>query len=199
MRSVPSDILEKLKNKYKINNLRKVAELYGTAIPEKYWFTTPTPSQQKIINHIFTIIENKQPLILFVDNAEKGNVIGCEFLKMYKKLKHSRLLDFMFITNKMVDKFGQINLDLLSELENEELIIISNVKSYGNFYIQKIYPVFASFVDGLLNGIMQKQIILIIEYTGEIDDVDKSFGNEFVRTMNEFQFYQCPIEETVNK
>ena len=199
MRSVPSDILEKLKNKYKINNLRKVAELYGTGIPEKYWFTKPTPNQQKIINHIFSIIENKQPLILFVDSAERGSVIGCEFLKIYGKLKHSRLLDFMFVTNKMVDRFGQINLDLLNELENEDLIIVSNIKSYGNFYIQKIYPVFASFVDGLLNSIMQKQIILIIEYSGEIDDVDKSFGNEFVRTMNGFQFYQCPIEEAYIK
>lgn len=200
MRKIETEILEKLKNKYGITKLRKSAELYGLGIPEKYWNTKPTEKEVELIADIIQSSKEHSNLVLWCNHIASGNRIASEMLKISGNLKNSRYLDFVSITNEMVDKFGQMNMNLINELGTEDVIVISNIKQYGEYYQKRVYPMFASFLDSLLNGILEKKIFLVLEITDDgVEGIDKSYGDELTKTLNAFNFYQLPNWISINE
>lgn len=193
MRKIEAEALEKIKNKYGINKLRKYANLYGVGIPEKYWDTKPTDKQLELIDDILLVLNKHNNLVIYCQNVITGNRIASEMLKRLG-IQNARYLDFVNIANEMVDKFGQMNMNLLTELGNEDTIVISNIKPYGQFYMSRVYPLFASFLNGLYNGVLSKKIVLVIEHTDDdLDNIDKSYGDELANTLHSiFNFYQLP-------
>lgn len=176
MRKIEPEILDKLKAKYGINKLRKVVELYGLGIPEKYWFTTPTSQEITLIDDIITTNKKYNNLVLYSQDVAKSNRIASELLKRLGKIQQYRYIDFMTLSNSMIDKFGQMNLPLLNELAIEEIIVISNIKSYGQYFLSRVYPLFAGFLDSLANSIMDKKILLVLETTDDgLDGIGKSY------------------------
>lgn len=194
MRKIETDILEKLKNKYGINKLRKFAELYGLGIPEKYWESKPTPAQIELIDDIIKMNGVHPNLVIWGKDVLSGNMIAAEMLKRLGKIKNSRYLDFVTIANEMIDKFGQMNMNLLNELGVEDVIVISNIQPYGSYYLTRVYPLFSSFVNSLANSILNKKIILVLgTEDDELDGIVKSYGDELTKTLNTlFDFYQLP-------
>lgn len=194
MRKIETDILEKLKNKYGINKLRKFAELYGLGIPEKYWESKPTTAQIELIDDIIKMNGVHPNLVIWGKDVLSGNMIAAEMLKRLGKIKNSRYLDFVTIANEMIDKFGQMNMNLLNELGVEDVIVISNIQPYGSYYLTRVYPLFSSFVNSLANSILNKKIILVLgTEDDELDGIVKSYGDELTKTLNTlFDFYQLP-------
>lgn len=186
------NLMEKLKNKYGVNKLRQVMTLYNIGLPEKYWFSPITESEIAVVEQLKGMIVNGYSIAIVTNNISEANKIVAILVRELLKSKTvCRYLDFVYVVNTMIDKFGQMNMELVGQLNNCEFISITNIRSYGKMY-DRMMGVFSSFMDSLFNSVMEKNIVMCIEVeSNDLNDIGKIYGDEMYRTIeSSFEIYQ---------
>lgn len=192
-----NEILQKLKEKYGLNKLRMVAGLYSIGLPEKYWFEIPNNKEKSVVDEVLHMLELDNSIVIVTNNIVEANKLVAIMIRdLHKKRKSVKYVDFVYVVNTMMDKFGQMNMDLIKELNNNEVIAITNIRSYGKMY-DRMMGTFSSFVDSLFNGVLSKQVIMCLEVdSNELTDIGKIYGDELHRTIDSsFEIYQYIVGE----
>lgn len=184
--------MEKLKKKYGVNKLRQVMTLYNIGLPEKYWFSPITETETLAVEQLKGMIQSGSSVAIVTNNITEANkIVSILVRELLKSKTVCRYLDFVYVVNTMIDKFGQMNMELIGQMNSCELISITNIRSYGKMY-DRMMGVFSSFVDSLFNGVMDKSIVMCIEVeSNDLGDIGKIYGDELYRTIeSSFEIYQ---------
>jgi hypothetical protein len=184
---IPTDIVEKVNRKYGHKNLRKFLNYYHSGLPEKYW----NSAECKYLADM-EAMANTSNVTVLSESVNKSDDIVYNFLKSQIDKKVNCIsVDFVTLNSTIIDKFSQINLDVLKEFEKFEIVGIVGLKRYGKIY-DRFYPAITSILNTLIhNSSFQKRILLSIETKDDdLEKIGDMFGEEFMNMIiSDFEIF----------
>lgn len=173
-----TQIIEKIKNKYKNHSLRKMIKFYESGVPEKYWDDGDHQLKELIESIAININDNNNVALIgnrficnrIISNLNKYFICENKIIRQYEYLQ---------LMSQLQDKYQQINLDIITETNNVDIVSVYNLGA--GIMNDKFFNLFNTLVNSWLNSLMNKIVILGIEFDGDlnIDSVKESFVNKY--------------------
>ena len=161
---IPTEIVEKISKKYGIKNTRKMIRFYDSGLPEKYWGEKyENKKLEKYADECLELLDKNSNILIISDKIKNSTeIISYIAKKCIIRKENVKIIDFVFLSSEISDRFGQIDFSILDKLKNKEKVFFTGIKRYGKVY-DRLYPAFASIVNTLINSsVFEKKIIFEI-------------------------------------
>ncbi len=167
---IPTEVVEGLKSKYGMNKLRKVVQYYASGIPEKYWLDDLVDEEiSQTTDAIIEYSSRKKWIAIVGDKDNVNRSVALALRKIITDQKEQAVyFDFVNLMGRVMDKFGMINLEVIRNLEAYKVVAITNIRS-GDMY-QHMLGWLDVILNSLSNSVMEKTIVLGIEWSGEVNE-----------------------------
>lgn len=172
IKTIPNEVLIKLKEKYGANKLRDVARLYGSNIPEKHWYVEwDDDSVNDIVKSCAdNIYKDERNYFITCSDVGLSNMFVSDILhRLIHKGKDCYRFNYAELISDYTDKFSTFNVsNFMKDIEHYEVIAITNV--YANKFYQQTQHHFENIITNLTNSRLNKTLIInVLEYDEELN------------------------------
>jgi hypothetical protein len=163
-----------LKEKYGIQKLNKVANLFGANIPERYWFN----EYDEYENHITDVMDglkNGKDFFIACNDIYVSNLFVATILKKFINQGVDCIrYNYSEIISKFSDKIGLFNLDsFMNDVNDSGYIAITDVM-VGKYYTNTSHH-FENILTNIINSRIEKRLIIVVN---ELSKIEKSIYRE---------------------
>jgi len=181
---ITPEIMEHLKIKYGSGKLRTVTNLYGSNIPEKYWFEKF--DDKDLLDTTINDLKKGKDFFICCNDLYKANFFIADLLKeLISSGKDVYRFNFSELISKYMDKGFSFNMEkYISDNLLTDVIAISDIIP-GKYY-QQYSHILENIITNTINSRMQKNIIIHIK---KYDDMNQqSYISNYGEFMKELLF-----------
>ncbi len=170
-KTIPHDILLRIKDTYGQGKLRQYAKFYGSNLPEYTWDEDYDGIYDT--SALWQCMKNKENVSVFISsNKEQNKFISSGLKTAIKMGMDCYRIDFFHLMTSSVDSFNRFLLDkIMREFLTVEVLAITGIR-FGDLY-DKYAEHFSIIYDNLLNDNLSKGIVLGME---NVSDKKKAYG-----------------------